>query len=139
MDDLAIDVSEVLRDIHSRTPRPTWQEAVAEAVAHEYTGHNGNTFNLIDEEDDDGGAAQIESVMHDMIGHKWNEEWSDEEDAEDEDASQMDVRTMAAAWRRDLLENVVPFWEKHSLDHEYGGYFTCLDRDGSCLDTVKFM
>ena len=27
---------------------------------------------------------------------------------------------------------------RHSLDHEHGGYFTCLDRDGSVLDKTKF-
>eukprot|EP00966_Prymnesium_polylepis_P284264 6566658-Prymnesium_polylepis.2 len=51
----------------------------------------------------------------------------------------LDVASMAAAWRRDLLNNVVPFWETHSLDREHGGYFTCLDRDGSLLDDVKCM
>ena len=30
-----------------------------------------------------------------------------------------------------LREDVLPFWEQHSPDPEYGGYFTCLDRDGS--------
>ncbi len=41
--------------------------------------------------------------------------------------------------RRALLDDVVPFWEKHSLDHECGGYFSCLDRDGSVYDTDKFV
>jgi N-acylglucosamine 2-epimerase len=38
-----------------------------------------------------------------------------------------------------LLNNIIPFWEKHSLDHENGGYFTCLDREGKVYDTDKFM
>lgn len=38
-----------------------------------------------------------------------------------------------------LREDVLPFWEQHSPDPEYGGYFTCLDRDGSVYDTEKFM
>ncbi|MDH3649221.1 MAG: AGE family epimerase/isomerase [Saprospiraceae bacterium] len=38
-----------------------------------------------------------------------------------------------------LLEDVMPFWEKHSLDGEHGGYFTCLDRFGSVYDTDKFL
>ena len=38
-----------------------------------------------------------------------------------------------------LLNNVVPFWEKHSLDLENGGYFSCLDREGRVYDTDKFM
>ena len=42
-------------------------------------------------------------------------------------------------YRDTLLNNVVPFWEKHSLDLENGGYFTCLDREGKVYDTDKFM
>mgnify|MGYP003648687571 FL=1 len=42
-------------------------------------------------------------------------------------------------YRDTLLNNVVPFWEKHSLDLENGGYFSCLDREGKVYDTDKFM
>ncbi len=41
--------------------------------------------------------------------------------------------------RAALLEDVIPFWERHSLDHECGGYFTCLERDGAVYDTDKFL
>jgi N-acylglucosamine 2-epimerase len=40
-------------------------------------------------------------------------------------------------YRRALLEDVIPFWIKHGLDHEHGGIITCLDRDGRVLDTDK--
>jgi len=33
----------------------------------------------------------------------------------------------------------MPFWVRHSPDREYGGYFTCLDRDGRVYDTDKFV
>ena len=36
-----------------------------------------------------------------------------------------------------LVEQVIPFWEKHSPDHKHGGYFNCLDRDGKVFDTRK--
>jgi N-acylglucosamine 2-epimerase len=42
-------------------------------------------------------------------------------------------------YHTELVESVVPFWLKHSLDHEFGGYFTCLDRDGTVYDTKKYM
>lgn len=42
-------------------------------------------------------------------------------------------------YQADLLEQVVPFWMRHSLDREHGGYFTCLDRDGSVYDDRKYM
>ena len=46
---------------------------------------------------------------------------------------------MASRYRRELLDNVLPFWLEHSQDKEYGGYFTCLNRDGSVYDTDKFV
>ena len=46
---------------------------------------------------------------------------------------------MAQQYRRALLDDVVPFWERHSADRDCGGYFTCLDRDGSVYDTDKFV
>ena len=49
------------------------------------------------------------------------------------------VYNLAQAWRRDLLENVVPFWLKHSLDHVHGGYFTALGREGELLDDSKYV
>lgn len=46
---------------------------------------------------------------------------------------------LAAQYKSELLDNVLPFWLEKSLDKEYGGYFTCLDRDGSVFDTDKFV
>ncbi len=43
----------------------------------------------------------------------------------------------ARIYRDALLNDVIPFWEKHSLDREYGGYFTCLDREGKVFDTDR--
>ena len=36
-----------------------------------------------------------------------------------------------------LLGDVIPFWLRHGLDREHGGFLTALDRDGSVLDTDK--
>ncbi len=46
---------------------------------------------------------------------------------------------LAALYKNTLLQDVIPFWEQHSLDWEYGGYFTCLDRKGNVYDTDKFI
>ncbi len=46
---------------------------------------------------------------------------------------------LAALYRSTLLDNVLPFWETHSIDKEFGGYFTCLDRIGNVYDTDKFV
>lgn len=45
----------------------------------------------------------------------------------------------AEQYRTALLDDVIPFWEQHSLDIHYGGYFTCLERDGRVYDTDKFV
>ena len=42
-------------------------------------------------------------------------------------------------YKQELLQNVLPFWTKNSNDKEYGGFFTCLDREGGVFDTDKFM
>ncbi|GAO29015.1 AGE family epimerase/isomerase [Geofilum rubicundum] len=51
----------------------------------------------------------------------------------------MDVGKLKTEYRDALLHNVIPFWEKHSPDRQYGGYFTCLERDGKIFDTDKFV
>ena len=52
-----------------------------------------------------------------------------------------DRRTQIAAMRRryetELYDRVLPFWTEHSLDRQHGGYYNCLDRDGSVYDTTK--
>ena len=45
----------------------------------------------------------------------------------------------AAKFRKELDENVIPFWLKHSVDRKCGGYFSCLDREGSVYDDRKYM
>ncbi|ETD18620.1 AGE family epimerase/isomerase [Hoylesella oralis] len=43
----------------------------------------------------------------------------------------------ANSYKRDLTQNIMPFWLKHGLDRQHGGIYTCLDRDGSLMDTTK--
>jgi N-acylglucosamine 2-epimerase len=50
-----------------------------------------------------------------------------------------DLNALAELYKNTLLNDVLPFWEKHSLDWQYGGYFTCLDREGKVYDTDKFI
>ena len=51
----------------------------------------------------------------------------------------MEFSRLAEQYRAALLEDVLPFWMRHSLDRECGGYFTCLDRRGEVFDTDKFV
>lgn len=40
-------------------------------------------------------------------------------------------------YKQDLCENIMPFWLKNGLDRVNGGVYTCLDRDGSLIDSTK--
>ncbi len=51
----------------------------------------------------------------------------------------IDFQELARLYKRELLERVMPFWMRHSIDREYGGYFTCMERDGEVYDTDKFV
>lgn len=42
-------------------------------------------------------------------------------------------------YKNGLLEDTLPFWIKHSIDKEQGGFIIALDKDGSVLDTDKAM
>ena len=39
----------------------------------------------------------------------------------------------AACYKKDLTENILPFWLKNGLDRKHGGVYTCLDRDLSLI------
>jgi len=49
----------------------------------------------------------------------------------------MNIESLAATYRDGLLNDVVPFWLRHAVDNEHGGYMTCVDRDGTVIDTDK--
>ncbi len=40
-------------------------------------------------------------------------------------------------YHTDFLEDIMPFWLKNGLDTVNGGVYTCLDRDGSLMDSTK--
>ena len=48
-------------------------------------------------------------------------------------------QALAEQYRRSLLDDVLPFWGKYSVDWDYGGYFTCLDASGNVYDQDKFI
>jgi N-acylglucosamine 2-epimerase len=51
----------------------------------------------------------------------------------------LDFAVLSEKYRRALLEDVLPFWERHSIDAQCGGYLSCLDRSGAVYDTDKFV
>ena len=53
----------------------------------------------------------------------------------------MNVKAYIKEWqdsyKNDFVNNIMPFWLKYGLDRENGGVYTCLNRDGSLIDTTK--
>ena len=53
----------------------------------------------------------------------------------------MDANTYWKKWadkcRADLTTDIMPFWLKHGWDRKNGGVYTCLDRDGTLMDSTK--
>ena len=47
------------------------------------------------------------------------------------------IDELIAVYRDGLLEDTLPFWTRHAVDREHGGFLFCLDRDGSLVDTDK--
>lgn len=47
------------------------------------------------------------------------------------------IQQLIGTYREGLLKETLPFWLKHAVDAEFGGYITSLDRDGAILDTDK--
>ena len=49
------------------------------------------------------------------------------------------VQNYADLYKDELVTNILPFWLQNSRDNLNGGYYSCLNRDGSIYDTDKFM
>lgn len=50
-----------------------------------------------------------------------------------------DAADLARHFKGQLLDDVLPFWMRHSVDTVSGGFFTSLDRTGEVYDTDKFI
>ena len=75
--DLLIDVEDVLGEIHARTPRPSYKQALKELKKEEFESRFGETFTL-GEEAKDAMEAVLESK-----GHGWASDWTEDEDEEE--------------------------------------------------------
>lgn len=53
----------------------------------------------------------------------------------------MNTKNYFAYWadryKQELTEVILPFWLRYGMDAVHGGIYTCLDRDGSLMDTTK--
>ncbi|MEO9595368.1 AGE family epimerase/isomerase [Rhodopirellula bahusiensis] len=46
-------------------------------------------------------------------------------------------RELVDVYRDGLLNDTLPFWLTHAVDHEHGGFLTSLNRNGTVIDTDK--
>ncbi len=53
-------------------------------------------------------------------------------------SSGLNVTGTREKYRRELFDRQLPFWDKHGIDHELGGFFHSLDYDGTRVRTDKF-
>jgi len=49
----------------------------------------------------------------------------------------MDTEKIISLYEKHLFEKILPFWLDYSIDDEFGGYMTWLDREGTLLSTDK--
>ena len=47
------------------------------------------------------------------------------------------IAELSDLYRHTLLEDTIPFWERHGVDRECGGFFAYLERDGAVYGTDK--
>ena len=47
------------------------------------------------------------------------------------------IEQCASQYHDDLINNIMPFWLEKGLDPVHGGVYTCLNRDGSLMDSTK--
>ena len=51
----------------------------------------------------------------------------------------MKIVSFSKLYLDELTQEVVPFWKKHSIDSEYGGFYTCINSHHEVYDTDKFL
>ncbi|MDA7864803.1 AGE family epimerase/isomerase [bacterium] len=51
--------------------------------------------------------------------------------------SRFKPKELAAIYRNGLLEDTMPFWLDHCVDHQHGGFMMALNRTGKVVDTDK--
>lgn len=56
-----------------------------------------------------------------------------------ENVSSEHLRQLRDLYRTTLFDDVVPWWQSHCLDHECGGFYCCLDREGRVWATDKYL
>ncbi len=53
------------------------------------------------------------------------------------ETERINLKSYSEIYKKDLINNVLPFWLAKGLDKVHGGFYTCLDRNGSLIDSTK--
>ncbi len=64
---------------------------------------------------------------HDRRGDQIAEGTTIMNNPDERDTTRAEVARLKERYRRNLEESVIPFWLRHSVDREHGGYFCCLE------------
>src|SRR5262245_31984411 len=51
----------------------------------------------------------------------------------------MTLRELRDSLHTELFDVILPFWDKHGIDHEFGGVMCSLDYDGTLVNTEKLL
>ena len=51
--------------------------------------------------------------------------------------SSEELQHLSKLYHGALRTQVLPFWEQYSIDKQYGGFFSCLDREGRCMIQIN--
>ena len=59
-------------------------------------------------------------------------------DASNEKLAGRSLHQLRDDYRAELFDRALPFWDRHGIDHERGGFMCALDYDGAAVHTDKF-
>lgn len=82
-----------------------------------------------------GSVEKVAGMYQSLVGN--NEETVSEKQHNMETAEQHYLKACALKYHADLVTNILPFWLANGLDRVNGGFYTCVDRDGTLMDTTK--
>jgi N-acylglucosamine 2-epimerase len=51
--------------------------------------------------------------------------------------TKQEIDQYISIYKDGLLDNIIPFWLRHSIDTEHGGFMFAVDQDGTLVDTDK--
>ena len=48
-----------------------------------------------------------------------------------------EIEEYISIYKNGLIDNIIPFWLRHCVDQEHGGFMFAVDQDGTNVDTDK--